>query len=166
MANFITPEELKNSVLNANVDDEYIQPAINEAQDIYLRELLGDNLYNTLLDKIQHNTLADEYLDLVDHYIKPYLTYEVQALICVPINYKIRNAGIVNQYGQDFQTSGVKDTEYLKSYYDSKAEFYANRIIAFLAKNFDTVPEYTETQDNITNPSTSQTACSIFLGGR
>lgn len=162
----ITPDELKNSVLNANIDSEYIEPAINEAEDVYLREILGDNLYETILDKIDTETLADKYLELVDHYIKPYLTYKVQSLMVVPVNFKLRNAGVIQQYGQDFQTTGVEDTAYMMNYYNGKAEFYANRIERYLEKNFGELPEYTETEDNITNPTTSQTACGIFLGGR
>ena len=167
MTNIITIEELKNSVLNANVDDEYIQPALTEAQDIYLREILGDKLYDTILGMIDAETLAGKYQTLVDQYIKPYLTYEIQALICVPINFKIRNAGVINQYGQDFNTSGMKDTEYLKSYYDNKAEFYAGRMVRYLTANAADITEYAVSDENITNPTDApKTGCSIFLGGR
>ena len=50
MKYLITPEELKsNGFLNQNIDDQYITTALEEAQDIYLREIVGDNLYNKLL---------------------------------------------------------------------------------------------------------------------
>lgn len=166
MTYFITIEELKNGTFNNNLDDEYIKPALEEAQSIYLREIIGDNLYNTIADKIDTETLADKYLELVDQYIKPYLIYKTQSTIVIPLNFKTRNAGVIQQYGQDFQTTGVEDTAYMMNYYNGKAEFYANRIERYLEKNFGELPEYTETEDNITNPTTSQTACGIFLGGR
>lgn len=164
MANFISPDELRNSVLNANVETEYIQPAIDEAQGIYLREILGDRLYNALVNKIESETLDGKYLTLVENYIKPYLTYMVQSLIVIPVNYKIRNAGVVNQYDNGFSTTDMKDTQYVKEYYDSKAQFYGNRMTEFLQKNSADIPEYGYSESNITQPTTSQNVTGIYLG--
>lgn len=164
MANFISPDELRNSVLNANVETEYIQPAIDEAQGIYLREILGDRLYNALVNKIESETLDGKYLTLVENYIKPYLTYMVQSLIVIPVNYKIRNAGVVNQYDNGFSTTDMKDTQYVKEYYDTKAQFYGNRMTEFLQKNSADIPEYGYSESNITQPTTSQNVTGIYLG--
>lgn len=164
MANFITPEELKNSVLNANIDTEYIQPVIDEAQSIYLREILGDRLYSTINNRIESETLDGKYLTLVEQYIKPYLTYMVQSLIVIPINFKTRNAGVINQFEQGFNTASMKDTSYVKEYYDSKAQFYGNRLTEYLQKNAADIPEYGYSEDNITQPTTSQNVTGIYLG--
>lgn len=166
MTYFISIEELKNSAFNANLDDEYLQPAIEEAQSVYLREILGDKLYNTLTNKIDNNTLSGIYKTLVDNYIKPFLRYEVQSVVCIPLNYKQRNAGIINQYDQGFSTTTVKDTMYIAEHYQSKAEFYSNRLTTFLQQNASSIPEYAYSCDNVTNPSTSQNVTTIYLGGR
>lgn len=166
MTYFISIEELKNSAFNANLDDEYLQPAIEEAQSVYLREILGDRLYNTLTNKIDNNTLSGIYKTLVDNYIKPFLRYEVQSVVCIPLNYKQRNAGIINQYDQGFSTTTVKDTMYIAEHYQSKAEFYSNRLTTFLQQNASSIPEYAYSCDNVTNPSTSQNVTTIYLGGR
>ena len=165
MTNILTINELKNSVLNANIDDEYIQPAIDEAQSIYLREILGDALLNAVINKINGNNLTGKYLTLVNDYIKPYLSYMVQSIIVVPITYKIRNAGVVQQYDNGFTTSQMKDTQYLKDYYDGKAEFYGNRLTEYLKKNASDIIEYRLSASNVTNPTTSQNVTNIFLGG-
>lgn len=165
MTNIITIEELKNSVFNANIDEEYIQPAVTEAQSIYLREILGDNLLNSIIDRINNETLTGKYLTLVNDYIKPYLTYMVQSLIVVPINYKIRNAGVIQQYDNGFTASQMKDTQYLKDYYDNKAEFYGNRLTEWLNINASDIKEYRISASNVTNPTTSQNVTNIFLGG-
>lgn len=162
----ITPEELKNTVLNANVDDEYINPAINEAEDIYLREILGDKLYNTVLNAVGGESIAEPYLTLVNTYIKPYLTYMVKSLLCVEVQYKIRNAGIVSQYDNGFTTSNVKDTAYLKEYYDSKAQFYGNRLTVYLQNNSSDFPDYDYDDDNVTQPTISQNVTTLYLGTR
>ena len=162
---FITVEELKTSVLNANLDEEYINPAIYEAEDVYLREILGDSLYTVLWNKKQSETLSGKYLTLVNSYIKPYLTYKVQSILVVPINFKMRNAGVVNQYDQGFSTTTVKDTAYLAEHYDGRAEFYANRLTTYLKQNASDLPEYGYSADNITNPTDSQNVTTLYLGG-
>ena len=166
MTYFITIEELKQTTFNANLDNEYIAPALEEAQSIYLREIIGDLLYNSITNKIDSETLSGKYLTLVNQYIKPYLTYKVQSVIVIPLNNKTRNAGIINQYDQGFNTSTMKDTAYLADYYNSRAEFYANRLTTYLQKNATDFPEYGYSDDNITQPNESQNVTTLFLGGR
>ena len=165
MTYFITIEELKQTTFNANLDDEYIAPALEEAQSIYLREIIGDLLYSSITSKIDEETLSGKYLTLVNQYIKPYLTYKVQSVIVIPLNNKTRNAGVIQQYDQGFNTSTMKDTAYLADYYNSRAEFYANRLTTYLQKNAADFPEYGYSDDNITQPTTSQNVTGIFLGG-
>ena len=162
---FITVEELKQTTFNANLDNEYIAPALEEAQSIYLREIIGDLLYTTITNKIDDETLSGKYLTLVNQYIKPYLTYKVQSVIVIPLNNKTRNAGVINQYDQGFNTSTMKDTAYLADYYNSRAEFYANRLTTYLQKNSVDFPEYGYSDDNITQPTESQNVTTIYLGG-
>lgn len=165
MTYFITIEELKQTTFNANLDNEYIAPALEEAQSIYLREIIGDLLYNSITNKIDDETLSGKYLTLVNQYIKPYLTYKVQSVIVIPLNNKTRNAGVINQYDQGFNTSTMKDTAYLADYYNSRAEFYANRLTTYLQKNSTDFPEYGYSDDNITQPTESQNVTTIYLGG-
>lgn len=164
MTYFITIQELKNGTFNANLDDEYIEPALQEAQSVFCREILGDKLYNSITDKIAHNNLTGNYLTLVNDYIKPYLVYEVQSVICIPLNFKTRNAGIINQYDNGFSTTTMKDTAYLAEHYQSRAEFYANRLTVYLQQNAANFPEYTYSPENVTNPTLSQNVTSIYLG--
>lgn len=164
MTYFITIEELKQTTFNANLDNEYIAPALEEAQSIFLREIIGDLLYNSITNKIDEETLSGNYLTLVNQYIKPYLTYKVQSVIVIPLNNKTRNAGIINQYDQGFNTPTMKDVAYLAEHYDSRAEFYANRLTTYLQKNAADFPEYGYSDDNITQPTDSQNVTTIYLG--
>ena len=166
MTYFISIEELKqNNVINANVDSEYIEPALREAQDIFLREIIGDALYNTIENKINGNTLTGKYLTLVNQYIKPYLENRMLASLVVPISMKIRNAGVIQQFDQGFNSSNVKDVAYLADYYNGRVEFYENRMTEYLKKNINDIPEYAYSTQNVTNPSQTHTAGTIYLGG-
>lgn len=166
MVYFIKIEELKQSTFNANLDDEYIKPALEEAQSIYLREILGDKLYNTIEKKIEDEELTGKYQTLVDQYIKPYLSYKVQSVIVIPLNNKTRNAGVINQFDQGFSTPSMKDISFLSEHYDSRAEFYANRLITYLQKYATDFPEFGYLDENITQPTSSQNVTTIYLGKR
>lgn len=162
---FLTPEEVKqNGLLNTNVDDEYIAFALQEAQSVYLREILGDRLYNSLVNKINDNTITGKYITLLTDYIKIYLGYKMLSLIVVGVNFKIRNMGLVSQFDQGATTANVKDTMYIQEQYNSRAEFYANRLTTYLQKNAADIPEYGYSEDNITQPTTSQNVTGIYLG--
>ena len=165
MTYFISIDEIKqNKVINANVDEEYIEPALKEAQDIYLREILGDSLYTAIEERINENTLADKYATLVEQYIKPYLENRMLSSLVIPISMKIRNAGVIQQFDQGFNTSNVKDVAYLADYHKGKVEFYGNRLTAYLSKNASDFPEWVVSSENITNPTVSQTVGTIYLG--
>ena len=166
MTYFISIEELKqNNVINANVDSEYIEPALKEAQAIFLKELIGDALYTVIENKINGNTLTGKYQTLVNDYIKPYLEMRMLSSLVVPISMKIRNAGVIQQYDQGFNSSNVKDVSYLADYYNGRVEFYENRMTEYLKKNINDIPEYAYSNQNVTNPSQTHTAGTIYLGG-
>lgn len=166
MTYFISIDEIKqNNVINANVDTEYIEPALREAQDIFLREILGDALYNAIENRINDNNLTGKYVTLVNQYIKPYLENRMLASLVVPLAMKIRNAGVIQQYDQGFNQSSVKDVNYLADYYNNRVEFYENRMTEYLKKNAADIPEYGYSSQNITNPSQTHTAGTIYLGG-
>lgn len=163
MVRLISTTELKtDGFVNNNLEEEYLYSAIDEAQDIFLREILGDSLYEAMEDKVNNQTLSDEYLTLYTNHIKIYLKYKVLSLLCVPLTFKLRNAGVVSQYSNEIQTTTLEDTKYLEGFYAQKADFYANRMTKFLEKSG--ISEYSCSCDNITEPNSKHPVCSIYLG--
>ena len=165
MARFITTEELKqDGFINKNLEEEYLNTAVDEAQLIWLKEILGDSLYDTLDAKKQANTLDGIYKELMDNYIKIYLKYKVCSLLCVPLTFKLRNAGVVSQYSPEINTTTMEDTKYLEEFYRGKADFFANRISKFLQINHKDIPEFRWCCNEVTNPNDTHPVCSIYLG--
>ena len=163
MTRLITIEELKqDGFINRNLEDEYLYSAMDESQDIFLREIVGDNLYNKLQELVQSNNVEGVYQTLLDSYIKFYLKYKILALLCVPLNFKIRNIGIAQQFSNEVNTTSLEDTKYLQNYYESKADFYANRLTKFLQTN--NIPEYKCSCNQVTEPNEKHPVCSIYLG--
>ena len=163
MTRLITVEELKqDGFINQNLENEYLYSAIDEAQDIFLREIIGDSLYETLQNKLSEANIDGVYQTLLDIYVKIYLKYKVLALLCVPLNFKIRNIGIAQQFSNEVNTTSLEDTKYIQNYYEGKADFYANRLTKFLQTN--DIPEYKCSCNQITEPNELHPVSSIYLG--
>lgn len=163
MTRLITVEELKaDGFINQNLENEYLYSAIDEAQGIFLREIIGDSLYETLQTKLSEANIDGVYQTLLDIYVKIYLKYKVLALLCVPLNFKIRNIGIAQQFSNEVNTTSLEDTKYIQNYYEGKADFYANRLTKFLQTN--DIPEYKCSSNQITEPNELHPVSSIYLG--
>lgn len=140
----ISEKTLKqNSVINNNVDGMYILPAIEYSQDAGLQPLIGTKLYNKLMDLVESGiTEATDYKYLLDEYITPYLINKVTSEIQIPLTFKLRNQGVVQQTGDNTYAPSMKDTQYVIQNYENKANFYGNRLSDYLRANKSKYPEY------------------------
>lgn len=141
----ISEETLKsNGVINNNVDSMYILPAIEFAQDAGLQPLIGTKLYNKLMDLVADGSIVDapDYKFLLDEYITPYLVNKVTADIQIPLNYKLRNQGVVQNSTDNTIVPTMKDLQYVIQNYEYKAIFYGNRLSDYICVNTTKFPEY------------------------
>ena len=64
MANFvyfISTQYLRdNSPINENVDPKLLKSAIKEAQEIYIRDVIGSGIYDELQDQAYNDTLTTD----------------------------------------------------------------------------------------------------------
>lgn len=93
----ISEKELRQaSMIDDNVDSTFLTYSIMQAQETGLQEVIGSELYESILKQVEEHTfLNDDYKTLLDKYIQPYLVNETTSQIVIPLQYKIRNAGIV-----------------------------------------------------------------------
>lgn len=164
----VSAQTLKeNSLINNNVDEMYLLPAIETAQDMGLQPLIGTKLYVKLQSLVADGSITGEtdYKVLLDEYIQPYLINKVTADIQIPLAYKVRNQGISQINDANIYNSSMRDVQYLVEHYDNQANFYANRMSDYLHANRDKYPEY-GSRDNCSqmpsNPSAYNTH--IYLG--
>lgn len=157
----------KNSVVNNNVDDMYLLPSIEIAQDAGLQPLIGTKLYNKLMDLVEDSSItgATEYKYLLDEYIAPYLINKATADIIIPLSYKMRNQGVVQQTSEYTYSPSLKDTQYVIQNYENKANFYGNRLSDYLKANRSKFPEYCSIDSCADMPSDSGSyKTGIYLG--
>lgn len=149
----ISEDTLKSeTIINDNTGSEYIKPAIETAQDIYLQQLIGSELLDKLYDLIEDGKIEEEanfhYKDLIDDYITNYLKFKVLSEITLPLAYKYRNAGVVQANGDHYQQTTLRDAQMIQNHYELRATFYAERLSKHLCTNSSKFPEYKRTRDN------------------
>jgi hypothetical protein len=118
-------EVKENSTIEANVAPKILNLIISDIQKNELRRIIGKANYDGLLASITEQKdngtpLNDRDNDLIEDYIKPYLTAATVVQFIVMNNYKLTNKGVLKM--TDDQATGVEsgDLEYLKGYYNLK----------------------------------------------
>ena len=159
----ISEDTLKcETIINDNTGSEYIRPAIETSQDIYLQQLIGSELLDKIYELVATNKIVEEenYKTLLDDYITQYLKYKVLAEVVIPLAYKYRNAGIVTTTNDNVQTTSLRDAQLVQNHYEMRANFYAERMTKYLYTNDGLFPEYKSTRDDadiIANPDAYKT---------
>ena len=157
-----------NSGLNGNVWGNYLTPAIREAQDIKLQQILGTELYQSLLDKVADGTIKKDdfkpYKSLLDDYIQVYLMYQTISDLVPIIGVKLTNLGVVVSNDEHVTNLSQSERDLVQTYYTQRAEFYGKRLQEYLKKNCNDFKELKGNYDmNPTLYSVAETG--LFLGG-
>lgn len=160
----INPQYIKQySTVGDNVDDCYLVPAIIDSQLIGLQPIIGTMLYDSLCEMVDTNTMTAECKALVDNFITPYLLNKVQAYLLMNLYAKQRNAGVVTYLDTNQQNLDIASVKYIKAEFESKATFYANRMVDYLHANSKLFPEYQDRRDCADLPSDAKDAYSQQL---
>lgn len=148
------------TIINDNTGSEYIRPAIETSQDIYLQQLIGSVLLDRLYSDIENDTLDENYKILIDDYITNYLKYKVLSEIVIPLSYKYRNAGVIQTGNNNIVSTTLRDAQLVQNHYELRATFYADRLTSYLQANSSLYPEYRSTRncaDILANPDAYKT---------
>lgn len=143
MIYLISENTLKaNSLIADNVDGMYLKSAIEDAQIQHLQPIIGTQLYKRICNDIKDGKLNDDYKLLLDEYITPFLIQQTLSSIVIPLQYKLRNAGAVQNADEHMNAAGMKDAQYLMQYYANQASFYSNRLFEYLIENRNIYKEF------------------------
>lgn len=157
-----------NSGLNENIWGSYLTPAIREAQDIKLQEILGSSLYQSVIEKVKNgairNTQFNAYKELLDNYIQVYLMYQTISDLVPIIGIKLTNLGVVVSNDEHLTNLSQSDRSLVQTYYEQRADFYGKRLQDFLKTNSEAFVELGECSD-ISPTLDSAASTSLFLGG-
>lgn len=155
-----------NSNLSDGVWGKFLLPAIRESQEIYLQQIIGTGLYESILGKIRDNNLTDPYKEFVDDYVRWYLLYQVLADVIDILDVKLANLGTVRSRDEYVDTISDGERDRLKQNYQYKADFYCRRMQEYLLNNRSSFPELEDcTCDRLDAQLKSSASTGLFLGG-
>lgn len=139
---FISEDFIKtNSGLNDNLFGKSLLPAIREAQDIYLQQIIGSTLYKKLIQLVNDDTIGDDenaiYKELLDEYVRTYMLYQTIVQVIPVTNVKLSNYGTTLSDDQYLVNLSQGDAELIEKHYSIMADFYARRLQEFILNNCD-----------------------------
>lgn len=133
------------ATIDENLAGKYLHSALVEAQEIELKEILGDELLSAIKgriqDKEQNNVEIPEiYQELIDM-CQYCLAYKTIASLCVQATYKIANVGVVTTSDDNVSNLAWKDLVSVKEYYTHKSDSFTKHLQNFLLQNKASFPE-------------------------
>lgn len=161
---FVTETEIKDgSPMSTNVDIKLLSDSVGYAQDAYVQDILGTDLYKHLMDAFEGGTLTAKEEDLVD-LIKPMLVYRGVEQSLPFVQTQIRGKGTMHLESNSSQQADIEYMRYLRDELKGRAQFLTERIINFLCKNIADFPLYKESETDI-SPSTKNgyNDCDLYL---
>lgn len=175
-------KEIKNTLLTSsnfikevtnisdNCNEKVMFSAIRESQDIELRSILGSKMVNKLkhlvAEDLIHNEEYSAYEDLLDE-TQYFLAYTVMTKLCVTLQWKLDNAGIIITDDEHVRNLDVDETFTVKNYYQKRADYYALLLQNYCLRHRSELPELDEgccrsIRSNLYSSFTS----GLWLGGR
>lgn len=156
------------AVLDANIAPNYLYPAIMEAQEVGLRNIIGSNLLEALKTMASQGTLTGYYATLINEYAVYYLAYQTKAELLPKLAYKAGNAGVTKYEKREdgVVSASAAEIEAEIARAQAKADYHCYRMQLWLKDNASELPELTERDCNKINACLrSATSCGIWLGG-
>lgn len=149
----ITEQKLKdNSSITDNVDSSELRFSIQQAQQIFIQESLGTNLYEYILDLVKTGDIEDpikiHYKELLNNFIQPTLISYSFYLALDNFFIKFVNVGLQQFRSEQSNPIGVKEFTYLKNNARDQAQFNDNLLRRHLVFNNWKYPQYTVTSNN------------------
>lgn len=156
--------------LNINIEARIIRNSILEAQEFYLKRLLGKKLYDKIITLasdwiINGVVIPTDYKDLLDDYITKVVLYWTIYEAMFNIRYKTHNKGTMAQTSTN--STPIESDEFKESRMEikNKAETLSQDLSNHLIKNNALYPElFSNNQIDEIQPQDGNYNCGIYLG--
>lgn len=165
-AYFLTPEYLKeNSPIDENVDENLLKTAMKDAQELYIKDLIGSGLYDALCTQIDAATVTAANATLLQTYIAPCLVNYIMYESAEMVSYQFLNKGISTRNSDNSNTADINQITTLMNRWKDKAEAYGNKLQAFLFANPSDYPLFLNSNSSIdsVSPSSGQYFGGVFF---
>jgi hypothetical protein len=132
----------KYTTINGAVDPNLLYPAIYLSQDRWVGPFLGDDLLNKLKSDVANNTVAGNYLILLEDYVQKAVLWWTMVEVLPNLTYKIDNGSLVQRISEDVQVIGNNTMSDFIDRAKANAEYYTTRLVEYLCANSHLFVEY------------------------
>lgn len=155
--------------ISENVAGQYIRPSIREAQDIALRNILGDALLSKLKAIVEAGEMDNPenaaYKALADSE-RYFLAYSAGVGIAQRVTYKVANAGVVKTPDERVTVVDQPDMAKDQFFFQGKADSLAFDLERWLLARKGSFPELRENDcTKMRSHLYTAASCGIWLGG-
>jgi len=149
----ISEQKLKSqSPIDPNVDSDELRYCIQQAQNIYIQETLGTNLFEQILDQVETGDIlltgATNNKFLLDNFIQPALVAYSYYILLDNMFVKMVNVGLQQFRSEQSNPIDLKTFQYLKDSAKDRAQFLDNLMRRHLVFNNFLYPLYTQVLNN------------------
>lgn len=161
--------------ISDNLAGKFLLPAIREAQDVRLRDVLGSCLLEKLKGLVEKDPQTQtrpiddqanaDYKDLLDR-AQYFLAYAAAANVCEKVAYKVANMGVVKTSDDKVQPGDATEISRSRDYYVFKSDSECRTLQTWVLENRAKFPELDACQcDQIRAHLRSAASCGLWLGG-
>lgn len=125
-----------------NVDAKLINQAIDDAQEIWIQQVLGHDLYNKIMSDCFNETITGNYYNLLNDYVLPALSLWAQYNLIPYLNWKFTNKSVAERTSDTSNPADMASINYLREDVKNRAEFLTKRITEIILNNQESFPEY------------------------
>lgn len=145
----LKPEDLtRNSILGGNIDiDRYLQD-IKACQNLFIKPLLGETLYDKICNDYKAGSLTGLYATLYENYVKELVIHGSAELYLTHGAYMVSNNGISKIKSDAAEAIKKDEIDYLVHSSNKLYNLYKNEFYTWISNN--ELPEYPKTIQNKT----------------
>lgn len=160
----IPVQEIKDyTFVDDNVSDKMIKIAILDAQEQILEPILGDNLYDALINYTKNQTMPAAYQTMVVTYIWPVMLQATVFKLSYNLLLRLTNSSVVKDDNQNSKGVSVQELNVLISERELSMNYHIKKLKAHLSAYATTYPEYLATPAiDGEMPDLSETGYSIW----
>ena len=130
-----------NSPIPHNYNMEEIRPFFHVAEEIWLVPLLGEALYDELLDQVQRNEVTELNSTLLLK-VYPYLSFCICYESLAFIGYHFSETGITAGFSENSRSVSTDDINYISVTLRNQIELMKKILKKFLNDNAELYPKY------------------------
>ena len=155
--------------ISDNVAGKYILASLREAQEVGLKNIIGDSLLEKLKALVEDKSI-DQDANIRYRYLlnkcQYYLAYMTIVEMVYKVSYKIGNAGVVKATDENMQVASQDEIISQKEYYQGKADYYCMELQQYILDHRSDFPELNESHCRKIHANLHSAAtCGFFLGG-